>query len=346
MKSRLALLTVLVLALCALCAAGLADDEWTCPNCSTVNHGKFCAECGTAKPEPVAWTCPACGAENMGKFCGECGTARPEPGPASVTVTVEFNEKVREGEYTGDLKDGKPDGTGTFTSADAYAPLTYEGEWKDGAVSGKGYAESGDFLVHFLTYGQGKFDRTGTFKGEVVDGIPQGQGYFTSFNDEGVRWDYTGAWENGSFNGEGLHQWYGEDGSVIQVQEGRFVDGEYMPVSVIIPADADLSGQYVSTKKATISITVQNVHKEKTVESYTLVFYSYDKDGNAVTETETDYQAAVIAPGEKKNTREVYVTYEGAAGVSFGIVKVTYTDKSYEVVPADKAVYSSWDVFE
>ena len=61
-----------------------AAEAWTCPNCGSVNSGKFCAECGTKKPEPVVvtgWTCPTCGSVNKGKFCAECGTKKPEGAP-------------------------------------------------------------------------------------------------------------------------------------------------------------------------------------------------------------------------------------------------------------------------
>lgn len=49
------------------------EDGWTCSACgATANKGKFCSECGKAKPE--AWDCPECGAKgNKGKFCSECG---------------------------------------------------------------------------------------------------------------------------------------------------------------------------------------------------------------------------------------------------------------------------------
>ena len=53
-----------------------AAGGWTCA-CGAVNTGKFCSECGTAKPAPAGeWTC-ACGAKNTGKFCPECGAKRP-----------------------------------------------------------------------------------------------------------------------------------------------------------------------------------------------------------------------------------------------------------------------------
>jgi membrane protease subunit (stomatin/prohibitin family) len=53
-----------------------AANTWTCA-CGAKNTGKFCAECGSKKPEPQAgWTC-SCGKVNTGKFCPECGSPRP-----------------------------------------------------------------------------------------------------------------------------------------------------------------------------------------------------------------------------------------------------------------------------
>ena len=58
--------------------ANRADTGWSCACGNTGNTGKFCSECGSAKPE--TWDCPACGAKGItGKFCSECGTAKPEP---------------------------------------------------------------------------------------------------------------------------------------------------------------------------------------------------------------------------------------------------------------------------
>ena len=55
-----------------------ATDSWVCPNCGKPATGKFCAECGTKKPETAAgWTCPSCGTVNKGKFCAECGAKKP-----------------------------------------------------------------------------------------------------------------------------------------------------------------------------------------------------------------------------------------------------------------------------
>lgn len=63
--------------------AAPAVAGWTCPECQHENkgEGKFCANCGSPRPQAKAldsWTCQNCGHEgNTGKFCAECGTAKP-----------------------------------------------------------------------------------------------------------------------------------------------------------------------------------------------------------------------------------------------------------------------------
>lgn len=54
------------------------------------------------------------------------------------------------------------------------------------------------------------FDKTGTYTGEAINGVPNGTGSFTSVNDDQLEWTYTGQWKDGAFDGEGSTVW--EDG--------------------------------------------------------------------------------------------------------------------------------------
>ena len=51
-------------------------DAWKC-SCGATSTGKFCPECGAARPEANGWTC-SCGTVNQGKFCQNCGAKKPE----------------------------------------------------------------------------------------------------------------------------------------------------------------------------------------------------------------------------------------------------------------------------
>lgn len=53
-----------------------AVNGWTCPQCSTVNTGNFCSNCGFKKPVSNSWQCE-CGAMNTGNFCSQCGKPKP-----------------------------------------------------------------------------------------------------------------------------------------------------------------------------------------------------------------------------------------------------------------------------
>ena len=61
-------------------AAPQAASGWTCACGKTGNTGKFCAECGTPRPDENGWTC-TCGVVNKGKFCSECGKPKPAGAP-------------------------------------------------------------------------------------------------------------------------------------------------------------------------------------------------------------------------------------------------------------------------
>ncbi len=65
------------------------------------------------------------------------------------------------------------------------------------------------------------YEYNGEYTGETLDGLPQGQGIFTFWNDEGADYIYTGQWNAGRFEGEGELEFLTSGGSMA----GTFKDG-------------------------------------------------------------------------------------------------------------------------
>lgn len=61
---------------CAECGAARPRtlDSWKC-SCGQENNGRFCSQCGNPHQEQSGWTC-SCGAVNEGRFCSACGAER------------------------------------------------------------------------------------------------------------------------------------------------------------------------------------------------------------------------------------------------------------------------------
>lgn len=51
------------------------QNNWTCPNCGTVNNNAFCRMCGLPRPMETNTVLCSCGFQNIpeARFCGNCG---------------------------------------------------------------------------------------------------------------------------------------------------------------------------------------------------------------------------------------------------------------------------------
>lgn len=67
-------------------------------------------------------------------------------------------------------------------------------------------------------------ERTGKYTGEVIDGIPNGNGKFETVNPAGAKWYYEGEFKDGLFDGNGITLW--ESGSV---KKGEFIKNLWSP---------------------------------------------------------------------------------------------------------------------
>ena len=68
-------------------------------------------------------------------------------------------------------------------------------------------------------------EKTGSYSGELVNGVPHGYGTYSSVNSDGVAWTYEGQWQDGHFEGEGTTTW--EDGFVeTGTYSGDYLNGQ------------------------------------------------------------------------------------------------------------------------
>lgn len=85
-----------------------------------------------------------------------------------------------------------------------------------GIFGNKGQSVKNETMTLSLASGQ----ETGTYTGQLVQGLPQGEGVFTvAATKNKIAWTYDGNWEKGHFQGAGETTW--EDGFV---QEGNYQD--------------------------------------------------------------------------------------------------------------------------
>ncbi len=75
-----------------------------------------------------------------------------------------------------------------------------------GALSALGERAENVELTLDFSFGQ----RVGVYTGTLKDGLPDGEGSFTTENSEQLEWTYTGTWVAGHFEGQGASTW--EDG--------------------------------------------------------------------------------------------------------------------------------------
>lgn len=71
-----------------------------------------------------------------------------------------------------------------------------------------------------------QLERIGVYSGQLVNGVPDGEGSFSVYNSTGVYWTYTGMFSKGTISGYGKTEWY--DGFC---EEGTYTDGAFTPVA-------------------------------------------------------------------------------------------------------------------
>jgi len=176
---------------------------------------------GTAKNMPV--TIPTYLSDFQASYTGYIlGGEMTDPLQVTdMPFRIEYDGKQYDGLYTGAVRQNEPDGSGTFKFETRDRFFDYSGNWSNGELSGGATLYSNDVTVHFTEQ-----DRTGTYDGEVVDGVLCGQGTFSATTDDGTDYTYKGEWENGLWNGQGMLVY---DSGDFRNRIGCFTAGDFTP---------------------------------------------------------------------------------------------------------------------
>ena len=137
-------------------------------------------------------------------------------------ITTTINGTEYEGLYTGTFVDNVPNGEGSFAYEHDGDYLKYTGAWENGIPKGNGKLDTNFWLIDF-----GDLKRTGSYKGDTLDGIPSGNGTFEAVNADNQKYIYEGAFLKGTFHGQGKR--YFPESSDTWIEEGNFEDGSFIP---------------------------------------------------------------------------------------------------------------------
>ena len=137
-------------------------------------------------------------------------------------VYYEEGDDDNEGKYVGEIKNGRPNGQGTFTFLNG---TKYVGEFKDGLENGQGtytWTNGRKYVGEWKdgkTHGQGtmNFPNGLKYEGEFKDGKGNGQGTLTWSDGK----KYVGEWKKGKPWNTRL---YDKDGNITK----KVVNGEWI----------------------------------------------------------------------------------------------------------------------
>ena len=140
-------------------------------------------------------------------------------------------------------------------------------------ISIVGCTKKDDTIVLHLSYG----DREGVYEGDMVDGVPNGTGKFTTQNEAGEQWIYEGGFVDGHFEGEGTTTW---------TASGHFETGTYENDNLIPMSKEETEKAFKNSEKYAghlVEVTgkvnyIYDVTDEYTILSMFCDPENYDKD--------------------------------------------------------------------
>lgn len=217
-----------------------------------------------------------------------------------------------------------------------------------------------------LTLGFG--ERTGTYTGEIADGLPNGYGVFTSSTDD-IVWVYEGTWvsghligqgtkvwedgyseggwyENDRLNGEGWESWYG----VVQY-EGGYLEGVHHGQGTLYNQHGEIiySGSFYHDF---ISENMQDrnarvgAFKDQSVVCTTAELYSACESEISIRAQITGEIFDIYYYPESSPTYCEILIYENGVWDQDHIIQVFYTLSEGEALPTNEQTVTIWGTTE
>lgn len=121
-------------------------------------------------------------------------------------------------------------------------------------------------------------ERTGTYSGKLLNGLPDGYGTFTSSNDADILWSYEGNWLNGHFQGQGTTTWSsGNKYTGDYSNDYMHGLGTYYENDTVLYQGEFCNGEFIGDESATETvITNDTLSETQTNESTSIISDSID----------------------------------------------------------------------
>jgi hypothetical protein len=205
----------------------------------------------------------------------------------NLPITLNITKTDYDGIYSGDTKDGLPDGEGTFTYNKDDVNIKYDGQWSEGKMSGDGTLTDNDFTAYFSE--DDPTDKKGEFSGTTKDGSAV-SGSFTRTNDDGYTYTYTGEWSDNSWNGYG-EQVFADD---------NYTNGGHWEKGVFKPSLSEYMTSLGSGNSGDLNYTVSDENKNFIDENNALFPLTADSgvDVNSYVDGDLSYEKYIKSPGD------------------------------------------------
>lgn len=185
---------------------------------------------------------------------------------------------------------------------------------------------SGKEITLNLAFGE----RTGTYTGDMIDGIPNGEGKFTSKNENGQEWTYEGTFKNGHFEGEGMTTWGKDQKEIGTYKDDVIVPMEGNELEALFGNTDSYIDHYVKIK-ANVFTTPDKAEGEWFVQAYPILDNEIDRN-DLLWLSVSDEDFSIKADDYIEFTGKVIESGEGTSALGAALSAPVILVENYDVL--------------